>query len=145
MLLSYLREHSEIDLAQAAALLQRPEAATQDVLERLVLQPEAWLERRGKKKGVTYHLARGAAVDLPGKAVYTRARDIDAVRWPELIRAYVEQHGSINNAERRELLGLGSSRSARTRATRILRSLSFLEPYGTSRKTTRYRLRQAGK
>ena len=145
LLLSYLREHSEIDLGQAVALLQRPEAATQDVLERLVLQPEAWLERRGKKKGVTYHLARGAAVELLGKAVYTRARGIDAIRWPELIHAYVEQHGSINNAECRELLGLGSSRSAQTRATRILQSQSFLEPYGTSRKTTRYRLRQAGK
>ena len=145
LLLSYLRVHSEVDLTGAATLLQRTEAATRDVLERLVLQPEAWLERRGKKKGVTYHLARGPAVELLGKAVYTRARDIDAVRWPELIRSYVEHHGSINNAECRELLGLGSSRSAQTRATRILRSLSFLVPYGTSRKTTRYRLRESGK
>lgn len=97
------------------------------------------------RSGHSSHLARGAAVELLDKAVYTRARGIDAVRWPELIRAYIEQHGSISNAECRELLGLGSSRSAQTRATRILRSLSFLEPYGTSRKTTRYRLRQAGK
>lgn len=140
LLLSYLREHSEIDVVGAAAFLQRPERDTRDVLERLALQPAAWLERRGKRKGVTYHLARGPAVELLGKAVYTRARDIDAVRWPELIRSYIEQHGSINNAECRELLGLGSSRSAQTRATRILGSLSFLEPYGTSRKTMRYRL-----
>jgi len=122
----------------AAALLQRPEGATQDVLERLVLQPGAWLERRGKKKGVTYHLARGAAVELLGKAVYTRARGIDAVRWPELIRAYVEQHGSINNAECRELLGLGNSPSAQVRVSRLLRKLcvpdGFLHPQGAGAK-----------
>ncbi|MCG2767085.1 MAG: putative DNA binding domain-containing protein [Anaerolineae bacterium] len=142
LLLSYLREHSEIGLGQAAALLQRPEAATQDVLERLVLQPGAWLERRGKKKGVTYHLARGAAVELLGKAVYTRARGIDAVRWPELIRAYVEQHGSINNTECRELLGLGNSPSAQVRVSRLLRKLcvpdGFLHPQGAGAKRRYY-------
>jgi ATP-dependent DNA helicase RecG len=144
LLLSYLREHSEINLTQAAALLQRPQAATQDVLERLVLQPEAWLERRGKQKSVTYHLARGPAVKLLGKAVYTRARGIDAVRWPELIRTYVEQHGSINNAECRELLGLGNSPSAQVRVSRLLHKLcatdGFLTSHGEGSKR-RYTLR----
>lgn len=142
LLLSYLREHSEIDLPRAAALLQRPESTTQDILERLVLQGDTWLERRGKKKGVTYHLARNAAVALQGRVVYTRTRDIDAVRWPEMIRAYVEQHGSINNTECRQLLGLGTSRSGQSIATRVLRAQSFLEVEGTSKKTTRYRLRK---
>ena len=141
LLLSYLREHSEIDLRLATALLQRSESATQDILERLVLQGDAGLERRGKKKGVTYHLAQNAAVSLQGKVVYTRSRGIDAIRWPEMVRAYVEQHGSINNTECRQLLSLGSSASAEVAASRFLRSLSFLESYGGSRKTTRYRLR----
>jgi ATP-dependent DNA helicase RecG len=144
LLLSYLREHSEIDRILATALLQRSENATRDILERLVLQPEAWLERRGRKKGVTYHLAQKAAVALQGKVVYTRSRDIDAVRWPELIRAYVEQHGSINNMECRQLLGLGNSQAARTQATRLLQALDSLEAYGTSRQNTRYRPRQTG-
>ena len=91
-------------MAQTASLLQRRESAAPDILQHLVLQPDAWLEQRGKTKGVTYHLARAAGADLLGKAVYTRLRDIDAVRWPELVRAYVEQHDSIGNAERRVLL-----------------------------------------
>ena len=144
LLLSYLREHSEIDLRLATALLQRSESATRDTLERLVLQPETWLERRGKKKGVTYHLAQNAAVALQGRVVYTRLRDIDAVRWPEMIRAYVEQHGSINNTECRQLLGLGNSRSGQSIATRVLHAQSFLEIEGASKKTTRYRLRKPG-
>ena len=143
LLLSYLREHSEIDLRLATGLLQRSESATRDTLERLALQPETWLERRGKKKGVTYHLAQNAAVALQGSVVYTRLRDIDAVRWPEMIRAYVERHGSINNTECRQLLGLGNSESARTRTTRLLQAMDFLEATGTTRQNMRYRLRQS--
>jgi len=143
LLLSYLREHSEIDLRLATGLLQRSESATRDTLERLALQPETWLERRGMKKGVTYHLAQNAAVALQGSVVYTRSRDIDAVRWPEMIRAYVARHGSINNTECRQLLGLGNSDSARTQTTRLLRAMDFLDAYGTTRQNMRYRLRQS--
>lgn len=99
------------------------------------------MERRGRKRGVTYHLSRGAASELLGKATYTRTRDIDAVRYPELVRAYVEQHGSINNSECRELLGLGSSPRAVVKASNLLRSLDFLEPFGESRQKRRYRLK----
>lgn len=142
LLLSFLREHSEVDVAQASKLLQRSETASRDVLERLTLQSDSWLERRGKKKGVTYHLTRSAAVQFQSKALYTRTRGIDAIRWPEMIRAYVVQHGSINNAECRDLLDLGNSDSARTQATRILQATAFLESYGDSRRLVRYRLRK---
>jgi ATP-dependent DNA helicase RecG len=141
LLLSYLRSHAEIDVATASRLCQRPEEVMRDILEGLALQPGAWLERRGRKKGVTYHLSRSAATELLSKAAYTRTRDIDAVRYPELIRAYVEQHGSINNSECRELLGLGNSKSAVVRASRLLRSLDFLEPSDKSRQKRRYRMK----
>lgn len=143
LLLSYLREHSEIDLARAAELLQRPEATTQDVLERLVLQPKAWLERHGRKKGVTYRLAPWVAARLVGKAVYSRTRPIDRARWAELVRRYVTEHGSISNAECRELLMLGDSRSAMSTVSAFLRSLDFLEAYGPSPRYTRYRLKES--
>jgi ATP-dependent DNA helicase RecG len=99
------------------------------------------LERRGKKTGVTYHLSQNAASQLLSKATYTRTRDIDAVRYPELIRAYVERHGSINNKECRELLGLGSSATARVKASRLLSSFDFLERVGESR-AIRYQLKR---
>ncbi len=143
LLLSYLRSHAEIDVPTAARLCQRSEAAMRDILEGLALRPDSWLERRGRKKGVTYHLSRSAASELLSKATYTRTRDIDAVRYPELIRQYVEQHGSINNSECRELLGLGNSSSAVVKASNLLRSLDFLEPFGESKKNTRYRMKRS--
>ncbi len=138
LLLSHLRVHGETDVATAARLVQRPEAAARGKLDRLTTAPHAWLERRGKRKGVTYHLSREAAAAFHGRAAYTRDRGIDAVRWPELIRAYIEQHGSISNRECRELLGLGNSPSAVSRATRLLTGMEWLKPYGEARKTRRY-------
>jgi len=140
LLLFYLRSHSAIDIPAAAQICQRPPETMRDILEGLVLQPEAWLERRGRKTGVTYHLSPNAASELLSKAVYTRTRDIDAIRYPELIRAYVEQHGSINNKECRELLGLGNSPAARVNASRLLSRSKFLKRIGESR-AVQYRLK----
>jgi ATP-dependent DNA helicase RecG len=142
LLLSYLREHMEIDTAAAARLCQLPEARVRDRLEQLCLQPDPWLERRGRQRGVTYHLARSAAAELLGKGVYSRSRAIDRVQWPVLIRRYVEEHGSISNNECRELLLLGNSRSAVSTVSQLLAHLDFLEPYGPSKQHTRYRLRE---
>lgn len=142
LLLAYLREHPEIDVAAAAEFCQRPQARIRDILDRLSQQKDAWLERRGRKGGVTYHLTRGAAAKLASKAAYTKARGIDPIRFPEMIRAYVAQHGSINNSECRELLGLGNSATATVKVSRLLHDLPFLEPFGTSPKTRRYRMKK---
>lgn len=64
-----------------------------------------------------------------------------ATGCPVLIRHYVEQHGSINNSECRELLLLGNSGSVQSSVSRLLANSDFLEPYGSSPKTRRYRLK----
>jgi ATP-dependent DNA helicase RecG len=140
LLLHYLRQHAEIDVPTAAQICQRPYEDMPELLEGLVLQPEAWLEQRGKKKGVIYYLSPNAVSQLSSKATRTRTRSSDAVRYPELIRAYVEQHGSIKNEECRELLGLGNSPTARVKASRLLGDSEFLERFGESR-AIRYRLK----
>ena len=142
LLLSYLREHAEIDVTTAARISQLPEGRARDRLEQFCHRPSPWLERRGKKSGVTYHLSRAVAAELLGKGVYSRSRAIDKVQWPALIRQYIEQHGSINNNECRELLLLGNSNSAQSTVSRLLAHIDFLEPYGPSPKTRRYRLRK---
>ena len=139
LLLSFLREHAEVDVNTAARITQLPEARVRDRLDQFCYRPSPWLERRGKKSGVTYHLSRAVAAELVGKGVYSRSKAIDKVQWPALIRQYVEEHGSINNSECRELLLLGNSRSAHTAVSRLLASLDFLEPSGKL-KSTRYRL-----
>ena len=128
-------------MATATRITQLPEARVRDRLDSYCHQLEPWLERRGKKSGVTYHLSASVAAELVGKGVYSRSKAIDNVQWPVLIRQYVEQHGSINNSECRELLLLGSSNSAQSAASRLLAGLDFLESYGASPKTRRYRLR----
>ena len=142
LLLSFLREHGEIDVNTAAGITQLPEARIRDRLDQFCHRPSPWLERRGKKSGVTYHLARSVAAELIGKGVYSRSKAIDKVQWPVMIRQYVEEHGSINNSECRDLLLLGSSNSAQSTVSRLLANIEFLEPYGPSPKTRRYRLCQ---
>ena len=142
LLLSHLREHPEIDVPTASKVLQRPEARARDILDRLSMGDDVLLERRGKKRGVTYHLSRHIAENLIGRAAYIRVRGIDPIRYKELVREYVTQHRSIANRECRELLGLGNSRSAQVKATNILKSCDFLEPFGDSPKTTRYRFEE---
>lgn len=140
LLLSYLREHAEIDVTTAAKITQLPEVRARDRLDQFCHRQGPWVERRGKKRGVTYHLSRAVAAELVGKGVYSRSRAIDNVQWPVMIRQYVEEHGSINNSECRDLLLLGNSRSAQSTVSKLLAGLDFLEAYGTSPKTRRYRL-----
>ncbi len=118
------------------------EMRIRDRLEQYCHRGQPWLERRGRKSGVTYHLSRAVAAELVGKVVYSRSRAIDKVQWPALIRQYVAEHGSINNSECRDLLLLGNSRSAQSTVSRLLAGLDFLEGYGTSPKNWRYRLRK---
>ncbi len=138
LLLSFLREHGEMDVNTAARITQLPEARIRERLDQFCHRPSPWLERRGKKSGVTYHLARSVAAELIGKGVYSRSKAIDRVQWPALIRQYVEEHGSINNSECRELLLLGNSRSAISSTSTLLKSFDFLKSYGPSRQKMRY-------
>ena len=141
LLLSHLREHAEIDVTTASRICQRADHIMRDILQKLAIRPNGWLERHGKKKGVTFHLSRDAGAELLGKVAYARTRDIDSIRYPELIRAYIEQYGSINNSECRQLLHLGNSPSTQVYTSNLLRSLDFLEAFGESRQKTRYRMK----
>lgn len=148
LLLSYLKEHPEIDTPTASQLLQRPEPRAKDILDRLYMGPDALLERRGKKRGTTYYLSKATAKELIGRVTYTRTKGVEPHRYKELIRSYVEDHGSISNEECRNLLGFGNSPSDQVKASRLLKSLcgenGFLRRVGKGRKT-RYVLSVKGK
>ena len=138
LVLSYLRSNAFIDTHSAAALLQLAREQARAVLDRLAQPGTGFLERKGRTKAATYHLAKGAAKDLLGKAAYTRTRGLDPIRYAEMVRAFVADHGSITPRECRELLGLGESQSARVEASRYLRQWSdeggFLRREGKSPK-----------
>ena len=143
LLLTHLKEHAEVDSAEAAELCQLPLRLMRDRLERLVMERGTWIERRGTGRNITYRLAPSAAAALIGREALVIVRGIDRVRWPEMVRAYVGQHGAINNLECRELLGLGHSRSAQARASQLLREWSegpggFLTRLGTGPRSFTY-------
>jgi ATP-dependent DNA helicase RecG len=124
LVLGYLLDHAFIDTLTAADLLQLPRDASRGVLDQLAQPKTGILERKGKTKAATYHLTKAVTKDLLGKAAYTRTRGLDVVRYAEMVRAFVQDHGSITPQECRELLGLGESKSARAETSRLLRGWS---------------------
>jgi ATP-dependent DNA helicase RecG len=81
------------------------------------------LERKGQTLATTYHLAKGVAKDLLGKAAYTKVRGLDPIRYQEMTKAFLEDHNRITPREW-ELLGLGESASAQVEISRYLRRWS---------------------
>jgi ATP-dependent DNA helicase RecG len=124
LILSFLREHAFIDAARAAQLLQLPREDARGILDRFSQPRSGILERRGKTNAATYHLSKAVAQDLLGKAAYTKTRGTDPIRYAELVRQFVEDHGSITPQECRELLGLGESRTAKVDVSRYFKQWS---------------------
>lgn len=124
LVLSFLRDNAFIDAAGAAELLQLSKEGARTVLDQLA-QPEAgFLERLGRTKSATFHLSKGAAGDLLGRASYTRLRGVNPLRYSELVREFVADHGSITPRDCRLLLGLGESPSAKVETSRYLKKWS---------------------
>lgn len=144
LVLTYLREHAFIDTNAAAELLQVPREEARGILDQMAITRRGILERKGKTRAATFHLTKAVARDLLSKASYTRLKGIDPIRYREMVRAFVADHGSITPQECRELLGLGDSPSARVEISRYLKQWSspggFLIREGGGR-STRYRLR----
>ena len=124
LVLSFLRQNAFIDTISASELLQLPKEPARMVLNQLTMPRTGILERRGKTKAATYHLAKGIARDLLGKAAYTKTKGLDPIRYAEMAKAFVADHGSITPQECRELLGLGESPTARVEASRYLKKWS---------------------
>jgi ATP-dependent DNA helicase RecG len=142
LILTFLREHAFIDTMAAADLLQLPRDAARGVLDQLAQPRTGILERRGKTKAATYHLNKSVAKDLLGKAAYTKTKGVDPIRFGEMVRQFVQDHGSITPQECRELLGLGESQTSRVEVSRYLRDWSgaggFLRREGNPPKVRYY-------
>lgn len=138
LVLDALRGQDYIDVSQASEVLQLSREDARRVLDGMCLPPLNLIERRGYSSSATFHLAKGVAKDLKGKAAYTKARGLNPVRYAEMAREYLRDHKRITNTDLRELLGLGDSASAQVEASRYLKKWSqddgFLERQGTGNK-----------
>lgn len=120
LVLDALLQTDHVDALGAADTLQLPRDEARAVLDAMTDPALGLLERRGHTHTATYHLAKGVATALKGKAAYTRSRGLDPVRYAEMVREYLKDHRAITNAELRQLLGLGSSASASVGASKLL-------------------------
>lgn len=113
-----------MDVARAGQVLQLPREDAREVLDAMCAAPLNLLERKGHTAAATFHLAKGVAKELKGKAAYTRMKGLNPVRYAEMVREYLRDHGRIQNSELRELLALGDSASAKVEASRYLKKWS---------------------
>ena len=121
LVLDALVGQSFMDVGQAAQVLQLPRDDARAVLEAMCAAPLNLLERKGHTSAATFHLSKGVATVIKGKAAYTRIRGLNPVRYAELVREYLSDHQRIDNAQLRELLGLGDSPSAQVQASRFFK------------------------
>jgi ATP-dependent DNA helicase RecG len=124
LVLDALTTQSFIDITEVTHVLQLPRDEAKLMLEAMCAPPLNLLERKGHTTAATFHLAKGVATALKGKAAYTRTRGLNPVRYAELVREYLKDHHRIVNAQLRELLGLGDSPSAQVEASRHLKKWS---------------------
>jgi len=134
LVLDALRGQDFINVKQAAGVLQLPRNEARRILDSMCLPPLDLIERKGHTASATFHLAKGIAKELKGKAAYTKTRGLNPVRYAEMVREYLSDHQRICNEELRQLLGLGDSASAKVEASRYLKKWSqpdgFLERHG---------------
>ena len=146
LVLSHLREHPYMNADEAAQLLRVDIDEARRLLDELGPSGSGLLERKSHTRSATFHLTKGIARELLGKAAYTRTRGLNPVRYAEMVREYLHDHRSISNREVRELLGLGESPTAQVEASRYLKKWSgssgFLTAEGNGAKRS-YRLKEA--
>ena len=142
LILTYLREYAFIDTLSASRLLQLSREGVRGLLDYYSLPGLGILERKGHTAAATFHLTKSVASDLLGKAAYTKTKGIDPIRYSELVRCYVTDHGSITPAECRELIGLGESAADRSAVSKLLTKWcaddGFLRREGVSPRTRYY-------
>ncbi len=136
MILTHLKENSFITSSEAAEMLQMSRDEAIRVLDNMCNPKRGILERKGHSRAATYYLTKSVAKDLIGKVAYSSAKGIDHYRYQEIVREFVQDHGSITNVECRQLFGLGDSPAAKTEVSRYLKQWSgpdgFLVPEGTT-------------
>ena len=124
LVLSHLREHPYLNADEAARILRVDADEARRLLDELGPSGLGLLERKSHTRSATFHLTKGIARELLGKAAYTKTRGLNPIRYAELVREFLHDHPSISNREVRELLGLGESPTAQVEASRYLKKWS---------------------
>jgi len=134
LLLNQLWLERRASTGEAAAVIQKPEAEARARLLRLV--EAALIESRGEGKGRTWLLSAAAYRRLGEPGAYVRQRGFEPLQQAQMVRQYVEKHGSISRAEVAALCQMSPPQ-----AYRLLKNLvkqGVLESSGKRGRSVRY-------
>ncbi len=106
-----VRTERRITAARAAELFQMDQASARTTLNELV--ERGMLESRGETTGRTYHMSAGLYRQLGEPEQYVRAKGFDEIQQREMIRTFVERHGSISRHQASELCQVAPPRAGR--------------------------------
>lgn len=116
-ILSELLRERRATTGELAALTQRTELETRNLLARMV--ERGWVEARGEGKGRTWHLSGSIYRVLESAAGYVRVRGFEPLQQEQMILAFVSEFGRITRAQAADLCAI-----APQQAGRLLRRLS---------------------
>jgi ATP-dependent DNA helicase RecG len=111
LILNHLWFERRFTTADAARLIQKPEAEARSRLQRLV--ETGLVESRGERKGRFWHLSATAYRCLGQKAAYIRQRGFEPLQQEQMVLQYVEKHGRISRREAAELCKITGSQAYR--------------------------------
>ena len=129
LLVNTVERERRIDVARAAELLQKGEAAARAVLERLV--EGGVLEARGERQNRVYRFTAATYRAIGPAAAYTRAAGFEPLQQEQMVLAHVRAHGHTNRSEIAELCQI-SSDAAKLLIRKLLRR-GLLRKIGSGR------------
>jgi ATP-dependent DNA helicase RecG len=144
LVLSELRNVPYLDADTAAQRFQMSVESARRLLDEMGPQGLGLLERKSHTRSATFHLNKGLATELLGKAAYTKTRGLNPIRYAEMVREFLNDHPHITNRELRDLVGLGDSPTAVVTASRYLKKWCAPSGFLVSEKSgahRRYRLK----
>jgi len=117
LILNRLWQDRRITTAEAARLMQKPEAETRGRLE--TLAESGLIERRGEHKCRTWQRSAATYRRLGEKSAYIRQRGFEPLQQEQMVLQYAKSHGRITRGQVAELCKITPGQ-----ATRLLRRLT---------------------
>lgn len=111
LLLNHLWMDRRLSTAEAAALIQKPEAEARARLQQLV--EIGLVESRGERKGRTWHLSAATYRRLGEKSGYVHQRGFEPLQQEQMVLQFVDNHGRITRREAAELCRLSPNQAYR--------------------------------
>lgn len=111
LILNALSQARRLTTEDAARLTQKSPVESRGILHRLV--ERGLVERRGERRGQTWHLSAATYRRLGQPAAYIRQRGFDRLQQEQMVLSYVNKYGRITRHQTAELCQLTSPQASR--------------------------------